>query len=313
MVVRLPDLGPEPLPPFTRRDLPGLGLTRHELDALVRAGLVVQPVRGAYVDARCPDDLTTRARAAALVLPVDAALNRRTAAWLHGIDARGPGEQDQPLLLECVVPAGQGRPKRSGMRAREAALEDSDIITVNGVATTTPLRTAVDLLRFLPPFMGLAVMDALANRMLIDADEVAARIDDFAGGRGVKQARRLATFCDPGAESFGESWLRLRLLDAGFPRPECQIWMVDQHGVGVYRLDLGWPDRCLAVEYDGMEFHSRAEDAAHDVRRRERLADEWGWHVVGVGKGEVLGRSLNLEQGVGELLGLEPQIRVRTW
>lgn len=89
--------------------------------------------------------------------------------------------------------------------------------------------------------------------------------------------------------------------------------MVDRDGVGLYRLDLGWPDRKIAVEYDGLEFHSRPDDVRRDARRREHLARQWGWHAIGVGRGEVLGRSLMLERGVGELLGMEPRIRTRLW
>ena len=43
------------------------------------------------------------------------------------------------------------------------------------------------------------------------------------GGRNIDRARRLASFCEPRAESFGESWTRLRILDAGFPRPVAQV------------------------------------------------------------------------------------------
>jgi hypothetical protein len=76
---------------------------------------------------------------------------------------------------------------------------------------------------------------------------------------------------------------------------------------------MGWEEERVAVEYDGVEFHSRPEHVARDVARRERLAREFAWHAVGVGKGEVLGRSLEHELGVGELLGRQPQIRRRTW
>ncbi len=55
----------------------------------------------------------------------------------------------------------------------------------------------------------------------------------------------------------GESWLRLRIVDAGFPRPVVQIEVLDADGRCVYRLDLGWPDRRLAVEYDGQDRAAR--------------------------------------------------------
>jgi len=68
MPVTAPPIGREPLRPFARRDLPALGLTRHELDALLVSGAVVQPVRGAYLDARLANDATARAEAVGLVL-----------------------------------------------------------------------------------------------------------------------------------------------------------------------------------------------------------------------------------------------------
>ena len=79
-----------------------------------------------------------------------------------------------------------------------------------------------------------------------------------------------------------------------------------------YRLDLGWPERRVAVEYDGEEFHGTPEQRVHDERRRATL-ERCGWTVISVGSGEVLGRSLALERGVGELLGLEPATRSRLW
>jgi hypothetical protein len=76
---------------------------------------------------------------------------------------------------------------------------------------------------------------------------------------------------------------------------------------------MGWRRERVAVEYDGAEFHSDPAHLEHDERRRAELADEHGWRVVGVGKGEVLGLGLTLERGVGELLGLEPATRSRRW
>lgn len=312
MAVRVPVLPASPLPPFTRRDLRGLGISRHELDALLAARLVVQPVRGAYLDARCRDDPVQRATAVGLVLPADAAVANRTAAWMHGIDTRGPGEHEAPLPLECVVAAGRTVPKRTGLQAREAWLPEDDVALLAGVPVTTAVRTACDLARHLRPFMALGALDAFA-RSGMDRAEAASRIEDWRGGRNVARARRLIRLCDPASESFGESWTRLRIADAGFPLPVCQIWIVDDDGVGVYRLDMGWEEARAAVEYDGLEFHSRPEDVAHDVTRRRRLADEFGWTCVGVDRGDVLGRSLELERGIGELLGLEPQITRRLW
>lgn len=313
MVIRTPQLSADVLPPFRRRDLPGLLLSRHELDALLAAGLIVQPVRGVYLDARAVGDPVRRAQALGLVLPPDAAVGRRTAAWVHGVDARGPGELDVPLPLEVVVRTGTTPLRRAGVRAYEASLPEDDIAVAHGVPVTTPLRTACDLARYVRPFVALGCLDAIARIGLCHPAEMLSRLRDWSGERNVARARRLVRLCDPRSESPGESWTRLRIIDAGFPAPETQVWIRDHEGTGVYRLDLGWSKRRIAIEYDGREFHSRPEHIEHDRRRREDLARRFDWHVVGVGMGEVLGSSLAFERGVGELLGMEPQISRRTW
>jgi hypothetical protein len=305
-------LPPTPLPPFTRRTAGRLGVSPDQLDALVRDGRVVQPVRGAYLDVRAADTPEQRAAAAALVLPTGTVATRRLAAWLHGVDPRGPSEQGTPIPLEFLADVGR-QVRRNGVRVHQSGLRPDDVTGVHGVPVTTLDRTACDLARYLPPHMGLAVLDALAHQGRIDPAVLLERIEEWRGERWTARARRLIDLCEPDTESYGESWTRLRMVDAGFPRPEPQILITDEHGVVVYRLDMGWRDKRVAVEYDGVEFHSEEDDVAHDERRRKALADEFDWHVVGVGRGLVLGRSLELELGVGELLGLEPQIRTRLW
>lgn len=270
-------------------------------------------LKGVYVDARSPDLLPLRAEAVALVLPPGAAVCRRTAAWLLGIDCRGPGEHTRVPEMECVVPVGTTPPRHPGVRAFVAPLPVCDIEVVMGVPRTTPSRTAIDLARWLPPFMGLGSVDAMAHAGLIDLRGVAVDLERWAGGRYVDQARRLITWAEPKTESFGESWLRLRLLEAGFPRPEAQIALGRPGARGGYRLDLGWAHLRLGVEYDGEAFHSSDEQRRHDEQRRDDLYRRWGWTVTGCNRADVLGRGMSLELAVGELLGVAPSIARRSW
>lgn len=158
-----------------------------------------------------------------------------------------------------------------------------------------------------------AVLDAMARQRLIDPDELLVLVERWRGDRYVDQARRLITLCDPLAESFGESWLRLRVHDAGFPTPELQIPLPDADGVEVFRLDLGYPSLRHSWEYDGEEFHLGLQAEAADRRRRQQIERRWGWAVVGVGKNLVLGPSMALEYGIGEVLGMQPALRRRLW
>jgi hypothetical protein len=138
-------------------------------------------------------------------------------------------------------------------------------------------------------------------------------IERWRGDRFVDRARRLITLCNPLAESFGESWLRLRFHDAGFSTPDLQIQLTNQDGVEIYRLDLGYRKVRHAWEYDGEEFHHGLPQEAADRRRRADIEQNWGWCVIGVGKNLVLGPSMALEHGVAEVIGVEPAIRRRSW
>jgi hypothetical protein len=217
------------------------------------------------------------------------------------------------MPVECIVPVGIQPLRRPGIRCYTSDLL-YDIDDFAGLPVTSPTRTAVDLMRWLPPFLALGVGDAMTRAGLVSVEGLRAGVEYWPGRRGTARARRLATLVEPLAESFPESWLRLRLIDAGFPRPEVQIRVEDATGALIYRLDMGWRARRVAIEYDGEEVHDGPSARQRDDARRTRLEKQLGWRaVIGVGRGEVLGRSMALEWAVGDLLGLEPTIRRRRW
>jgi hypothetical protein len=265
------------------------------------------------VDARARDDLELRAAAVGLILPPGAALARETAAWLYGVDARPPGEHEHLPDIVCVVPAGARAPiRRRGIRCYQADLANDDVTLTGGVPCTTPLRTCVDLLRYARPFVALAAADSLAGHGLVEVGGLRAEVERWRGQRFTDRARRLAGLVEPATESPGESWLRLRIIDAGFPRPQIQIWVPSKQP-GAYRIDLGYPALRKGIEYDGEAYHEAPEQRAHDEIRRRQLWFEHGWSIMNVGRGEVLGPSLALEYAIGEFLGMEPQIVRRAW
>ena len=293
--------------PFDRRTARAEGLGERRLRALLARGEVRQVLNEVYVDAAVADDLGLRIRCLRLRLPERAALSRRTAALLFGVMSGPSPSKGSRCWSSARFPWAMSLSAGLGSGATWHPCDQEDVVVIGGMACTSPERTAVDILRWLPPHEGLAVVDAMAARGLVDAATLPPVVERFAGGRGIVRARYLAAIVEPLTESPGESWLRLRLIDAGFPRPQAQI------EVGPYRLDLGWPDRLVAIEYDGEEFHGSPRQRHHDERRRDELERRYGWKVLGVGKGEVLGPSLVLERAVGDLLSLEPRIRRRLW
>jgi hypothetical protein len=221
-----------------------------------------------------------------LVLPPDAVVTDRTAAWMHGaLMALAPGDHLRVPEVSIFQPAGKRL--RNGLSASgERTLALEDVMDIAGVRVTTPLRTACDLGRLLSRDSALASMDALLRLGSFTTDDLILELERFKGFRGIRQARLLAGLADPGAESFGESALRLRWYDACLPRPSTQIDVIDE-GWLIGRLDLGDPEVRYAAEYDGEAFHG-ADRLAHDERRRAALA-ACGWRVDVFRRGNVFG------------------------
>lgn len=295
--------------PFTRSDAHSEGLSRRALNRLAATGTLRPVLFGVYVDASAPDDLATRAAALARVLPLGGVVCRRSAAWLYGVDALEPGREHALPPLDAAVPTGRGPLRRAGVRGVVEPLREAEVAMVGGIPVTTPLRTALDLARWLPRRTALACLDALLHQGLVSQGELAEEVERFAGHRYVAQARDLVGLAEPRTESFGESWLRLRLIDSGFPALEAQIEVCEPDGRPFARIDLGDRRRHKGLEYDGELAHAGAAEQAHDVARRARLAREFGWEVIGVDKAGVLGRGQALEELAARMLGVTPRPR----
>lgn len=111
---------------------------------------------------------------------------------------------------------------------------------------------------------------------MVDLETVRARAA-AASGPGSARARTAAALADGLAESPQETRLRLMLVDSSLPAPVAQYRVVAD-GRFVARVDFAWPDRKLAVEYDGL-WHAQPGQFARDRRRLNRLLAV-GWRVV---------------------------------
>ncbi len=267
-----------PLPldgPFTAHQAASWGVSRQTLRTMLGHGLVRRMLQGVYVAMQAVDDMDLRARALSLVVPEHAVVTDRTAAWLHGVELlpRSSGTTPPPV---SVFHTTDTRIRRPGVAAGRRGLSANDITVVGDVRVTTALRTALDLGRLLWRYDALAAIDGFL-RLGVPHDLLAAEIGRFRGYRGVRQLRVLVPLGDGRAESPGESALRLNWHDAGLPRPELQVWVYDDSGVALYRLDIALPEILFAAEYDGEEHHTSPEDRAHDEHRRAWCERERHW------------------------------------
>jgi very-short-patch-repair endonuclease len=192
----------------------------------------------------------------------------RAAAALHGarwVDDRSPIE----LLWN------NNHPPR-GIIARNERFTCDEVVEMNDMAVATIQRTAFDLGRHLKLGSAVAHLDALARATGLKLEHVTPLVDLYKGARGVRRLNQALVMMDAGSQSPKETWLRLLLIDAGFPRPQTQIPVEDQYGRQFAFLDMGWEDMMIAVEYDGDQHRTDRAQYAWDVRRLAQL-HELGW------------------------------------
>lgn len=297
--------------PFTRSDLPTLGLTESDLRRGLRNGEIRSGPRGVYVAAHLPDTLEMRASAVATVVGPHQVVTDRSAAWLHGVDAHVHAEHDGVLPLETCALRWRSPTTLAGVDGRTRDLQPGDVMRLHGVPVTTPLRTALDLGCCLRRREAFAAMTALARIHDLTRQDLVRQLGRYRRRRGVIQLRGLVGLVDPRIESQREAWVLLAIADAGLALPEPQYWIVVD-GVPTYRLDFAYRRRRVAVEYDGVEAHEKTiEQREHDRERRAWLRAH-GWTVIVVRSGDFSdGR---LEHWLGELRSaLLPAYSNRRW
>ena len=243
-------------------------LSRHELRRYYRA-----IVPNVYLDKRVEPSLRQRTTAAWLWSHREAVIAGAAASAMHG-----SRWVDQTAPIELIWRNAR-TPRR--VVTRDELLLDGEFQTVDGLTVTTPERTAFDLGRRGTLDRAVANLDALAaatDFKVADVEELVAR---HRHTRGLRQLDAALDLVDGGAQSPKETWLRLLLIRAGFPRPRTQIPVLGADGFPRYFLDMGWEDIMVAVEYEGEQHWTDPAQYVWDVDRQEYI-DRVGWTVVRV-------------------------------
>jgi hypothetical protein len=164
---------------------------------------------------------------------------------------------------------------------RNETLLAGETVTVNAIPVTSPARTAFDLGR--RPGLQHAVIriDALAHATAVTAADVEALIGVHRGARGLRQLRRVLLLVDAGAESPQETRTRLLVMAAGLPRPQTQIEVLNDLGRVLARIDMGWPEIKVGIEYDGAQHWTDSRVRANDIDRTADLQRR-GWVLIRV-------------------------------
>ena len=284
--------------PFTTADALAAGMTYRARAELVSRGFVRRPLRGVYLPAHVEDTLDVRVACLRLVVPADAVVTDRTAGWLHGASmVLAPNEHlVTPPVTMFQAPGRRLRNKLAD--SGERRLLRRDVQVIGGVQVTTPLRTACDLGRLNHRDGALASLDALLRLGRFSHDDLLLEVGRFRGYRGVRQLRAFAPLADAGAESYAESALRLRWIDAGLPRAETQISLRSPGGLELARLDLGLERWRYAAEYDG-QLHHGPDRSHHDSARRSMVEEEFGYTIDVFRREDVFGRAQHATETLG--------------
>ena len=237
--------------------------------------------------------------------------DRIEGAWLrsgrHGVIAgvaasalHGAQWVDIDIPIELIW--SNTRPPR-GLIVRDETLAADEITQVAGISVTTPARTAYDLGRHLPRDRAVTRLDALARATPFSTEDVLLIAKHHKGARHSRRLRVALPLVDGGAASPKESWLRLRLIDAGLPVPTTQIPVIERGYWPFAWLDLGWEEYRVAVEYDGDQHRKDRRQYVKDERRMRRLA-ALGWIVIKV---------INEDDGDDVVRRVTDALRSRGW
>jgi very-short-patch-repair endonuclease len=179
--------------------------------------------------------------------------------------------------LPTDAPAELARVRKSappGIVIHCGSLANDETCLLANIPCTTAPRTAYDIGRRVPYDTGIIRIDALFNATRCSAADVERIAARYPGARGLRRLRASLALADGGAESPQETRVRLLLVRAALP-PVTQIW------VGRRRIDMGYPEFKVGVEYEGEQHWNNPRQYEEDIARLEYLAAQ-GWIIVRV-------------------------------
>ncbi len=261
-------MGPGDQPFIGSEALAAGDISRYELRTHYRA---IMP--NVYLEKRVEPTLRHRTVAAWLWSRREAVVAGIPASAMHGAKWV---DDDVPVEL---IWRNARAPQRVVTRHQLLSVYEFELL--DGLPVTTPERTAFDIGRCGGLSRAVVRLDALAAATDFKVTDVLELAAAHRHTRGLRQLETALDLVDGGAQSPKESWLRLLLINAGFPKPRTQIPVLSPDGLPRYFLDMGWEDVMLAVEYDGEQHWTDPVQYARDVDRQEYVA-KVGWTVIRV-------------------------------
>lgn len=258
---------------ITRSQAADLGIPPTTFDHRVRREDWPCPYPGVRIVPGGRTGRHTTAAAALARIGERGALARTWAGWLHGLVAV------PTTSVEIVLPASSRAPRDRGLTVvRSRTLEVADLTAVDGLRTTTPTRTFLDLAATCDRERLRELLIVAQQRRLTTVDDVATRLLGVGPITGRGALLRACADLDPErVDSVFEFDVRARLRAAGY-RPAPHPLVVTVPGRRI-QIDIVFHEHQVGIECDGFAYHARASDLDRDARRHNLLALD-GWLVL---------------------------------
>jgi REase_MTES_1575 len=216
-------------------------------------------------------------------------VTRAVAAWLwSGRTATVAGLSAAALhrtaWIDDWLPAElnrNSRDKARGIILHSDTLDDDETCARDGIRLTTPARTAFDLGRRKGLTTAAIRLDALMHATGLKVADVELLAERHRGARGLVQLRQVLLMSDGGTESPYETKTRLVLVGGGLPRPQTQIEVLNEWGAVLARIDMGWEEWKVGVEFDGAQHWTDPSQRTRDIDRLAEL-EARGWTIIRV-------------------------------
>lgn len=183
-------------------------------------------------------------------------------------------------ILQKVRPSSERRGK--DVRCHTRPYAEHDVTVVDGLRTTALERTVADCAMLLRYRQALILTDH-ALRLGAGPSALGAMAAGLDGRRGIQTFRRVLATADPRSESPGETLARELIFRLKIRAPEPQLQVSSP--AGRHRLDFGWKEEKVALEFDGrtkyFDYAPTAE-VIFEERQREKALTEDGWLFVRV-------------------------------
>lgn len=211
----------------------------------------------------------------------------RTALRLWGLPVPWRWHLDEPL--DIVVPPGSTPPRARGTRGMRLATERAETWRIDRAPLVDPIAALFQCAADLTVTQAVTLMDALVtasdsypslriSSIPITTRDIEQRLSSWGRFPGCATIRRALPHVRAGVESPKETETRLLLVSAGLPEPVVQH-EVRENGILIARVDLAYPQRKIAFEYEG-DGHRTDRKQWHRDIQRQRALEDLGWIVI---------------------------------